>query len=118
MAPCDGTESSRYWCCGSNTDCCGTSDAIEIPAVFSEISLPPAATTTSAVTGTPSVGVTAPIITATARATTPGQGVTTVTVTASPSKSTEKSSSLKALDVNYGMVFCIYIFIFLELSIL
>jgi len=34
VTPCDGSSFSEQWCCGSNTDCCGTSNAITIPQIF------------------------------------------------------------------------------------
>ncbi|KAL2834812.1 hypothetical protein BJY01DRAFT_259393 [Aspergillus pseudoustus] len=32
MTPCDGTDYSETWCCGTTTDCCGTDAEITVPA--------------------------------------------------------------------------------------
>lgn len=31
MTPCDGTDYSKMWCCGTSTECCGTNDQVPVP---------------------------------------------------------------------------------------
>ncbi|KAF2872363.1 hypothetical protein BDV95DRAFT_593749 [Massariosphaeria phaeospora] len=34
MTPCNGNETSETWCCGTNTDCCGTKDEVRLPVIM------------------------------------------------------------------------------------
>ncbi|KAL4875704.1 hypothetical protein BJY04DRAFT_223822 [Aspergillus karnatakaensis] len=59
ITPCDGTDNSTEWCCGQNTDCCGTNSAVTIapvlPALFSTAISSSTSTLPSTATGaTPS----------------------------------------------------------------
>ncbi|KAL2845277.1 hypothetical protein BJY01DRAFT_263677 [Aspergillus pseudoustus] len=31
ITPCDGTDTSEKWCCGTTTDCCGTDEEVHVP---------------------------------------------------------------------------------------
>ena len=68
MTPCDGTNSSSYWCCGDDTSCCASSNRIHLDQVFgvaetTSKAVSPSATslqTWSGQTSTPTSGVPAP----------------------------------------------------------
>ncbi|OJJ07501.1 hypothetical protein ASPVEDRAFT_46799 [Aspergillus versicolor CBS 583.65] len=66
MTPCDGTDYSEKWCCGDNTDCCGTGDEIIVPtniyvsSTATSTSASESPTSTSTTTGTGAIASPSP----------------------------------------------------------
>ncbi|KAF4548656.1 Hypothetical protein D9617_26g078690 [Elsinoe fawcettii] len=60
ITPCDGTPSSRTWCCGENRDCCGKggADEIVLQATLGAVQSSSRTSTTSSPASSPSVSQT------------------------------------------------------------
>ncbi|KAJ0423272.1 hypothetical protein BJY00DRAFT_278949 [Aspergillus carlsbadensis] len=69
VTPCDGTENSTEWCCGSSTDCCGTDAAVTIAAILPALASRNASSTSTS--STSSTSATSPLTTTTSPPTTP-----------------------------------------------
>ncbi|KAL2828182.1 hypothetical protein BDW59DRAFT_159775 [Aspergillus cavernicola] len=53
ITPCDGTDTSETWCCGTDTSCCGTDDEIHVPSdIYTSSTSTPTSTSTSTSTST------------------------------------------------------------------
>ncbi|KAL4930122.1 uncharacterized protein BDV17DRAFT_259924 [Aspergillus undulatus] len=60
LTPCDGTDNSTEWCCGTSDSCCGTSNAVTIAPVLAALasssaspSASPSPTPSESITATP-----------------------------------------------------------------
>lgn len=55
MTPCEDSDYSATWCCGTTTDCCGTDDAVHVPRnIYEPISSRSVPTSTSTSTSSSS----------------------------------------------------------------
>ncbi|KAL3443095.1 hypothetical protein BJX65DRAFT_312112 [Aspergillus insuetus] len=95
VTPCDGTENSIEWCCGSNTDCCGTDTAVTIAPILPALASRNASSTSASSTTSTSTPSTLTTTTSSLSSPTPDKSNSNTKAT-NPSSSSGLSTDAKA----------------------